>query len=124
MKKFKITMIATSVKEVFLSAKNKEEALTKVDKLYLDDEKINFDDNDIRNLNLKCKEIQSVRREKFTATDDELNDCKDDLINAFLDTFQKAEKKVSKDGFLNMKLTKEDINYVTKLYNEYKANCN
>ena len=42
MKKFKVTMLATSIKEIFVAAKDKADAINKVDKYYLDEEKINF----------------------------------------------------------------------------------
>ena len=42
MKKFKVTMVATAIKEIFVSAKDKNSAMEKVEKCYLDEEKLDF----------------------------------------------------------------------------------
>ena len=121
MKKFKVTMIGTSIKELFVSAKSREDAMEKVDKCYLDEEKINFNDDDIKHMLVRCKEIQSVRREKFSSNGYDLPENNaDDLISEILDTFHNAEKKVCKDGVLQVNLSKEDIDKIEKLYNKYK----
>lgn len=121
MKKFKVTMIGTSIKELFVSAKSREDAMEKVDKCYLDEEKINFNDDDIKHMLVRCKEIQSVRREKFTADGYDLPENNaDTLISEIFDTFQKSEKKINKDGFLQLNLSKEDIDKIENLYNKYK----
>jgi hypothetical protein len=123
MKKFKVTMIGTSIKEIFVNAKNKEEAMDKVDKYYLDEEKINFNDEDIKHMMVRCKEIKSVRREKFFAKGYDLPENNSDtLISEILDTFQKSEKKICKDGYLELKLAKDDIDKLEKLYEKYKEN--
>lgn len=123
MKKFKVTMIGTSIKEIFISAKNRDEAMDKIDKYYLDEEKINFNDDDIKHMHIRCKEIQSVRREKFSAEGYDLPvSYADTLINEILNTFQKSEKKICKEGYLQLKLSKEDIDNIEDLYNKYKEN--
>jgi len=65
MKKFKITMLATSFKEVFLNAKNEEDAFKKLEKMYFDKEEINFTDDDIIEINNSCEEVKSERRSKL-----------------------------------------------------------
>lgn len=65
MKKFKITMLATSLKEVFLNAKNEEDAFKKLEKMYFDKEEINFTDDDIIEINNSCEEVKSERRSKL-----------------------------------------------------------
>lgn len=123
MKKFKVTMIGTSIKEVFVNAKDKNDAFDKVDKAYLDEEKINFNDDDIKYLRTTCKEIKSVRREKFTANGYDIpTDYAVVFIDDILDTFQKSEKKICKDGYLQVQLSKEDINRLEELHNKYKEN--
>ena len=70
---------------------------------------------------VRCKEIQSVRREKFSADGYDLPENNADvLISEILDTFHKSEKKVCKDGLLQVNLSKEDIDKIEKLYNKYK----
>ena len=46
MKKFKVTMVATAIKEIFVSAKDKNSAMEKVEKCYLDEEKLDFTEDD------------------------------------------------------------------------------
>ena len=65
MKKFKVTMVATAIKEIFVSAKDKNSAMEKVEKCYLDEEKLDFTEDDIKQLRMTCKEIISRRRELF-----------------------------------------------------------
>lgn len=65
MKKFKITMLATSLKEVFLNAKNEEDAFKKLEKMYFDKEEINFTDDDILEINNSCEEVKSERRSRL-----------------------------------------------------------
>ena len=121
MKKFKVTMLATSIKEIFVAAKDKADAINKVDKYYLDEEKINFDDEDIKQLRYSCKEIISKRRDRFTAQGYDLpNNNADVFINEILNTFDKAEKMVCKEGFLQLKITNEDIKNLENLYSQYK----
>ena len=50
MKKFKVTMVATAIKEIFVSAKDKNSAMEKVEKCYLDEEKLDFTEDDIKEL--------------------------------------------------------------------------
>ena len=121
MKKFKVTMLATSIKEIFVAAKDKADAINKVDKYYLDEEKINFDDEDIKQLRYSCKEIISKRRDRFTAQGYDLpNNNADVFINEILNTFDKAEKNVCKEVFLQLKITNEDIKNLENLYSQYK----
>ena len=108
MKKFKVTMVGTLIKEVFVSAKDKDTAIEKVEKSYMDDEKINFCEDDIKRLRMTGKEIISKRREWFTSKGYDMPIEESDVfIKAIIDTFDKAEKKVNKDGFLELKISKE-----------------
>lgn len=124
MKKFKILLVGTSVKEVFLNAKNEESALDKAQKMLFDTEKINFEFEDLKDLKWYSSEIKSIRREQFFNPPTNIpSDIKDVLINCLLDTFDKSEKKATKDGLLTIKVTKEDVRNITKMYEEYKRLC-
>lgn len=103
MKKFKITMLATSLKEVFLNAKNEEDAFKKLEKMYFDKEEINFTDDDIIEINNSCEEVKSERRSRLNISpiydengdildgnDDKLDliyDKYDQLSDEFFETF-------------------------------------
>lgn len=121
MKKYKILLVGTSVKEVFLNAKNEESALKKADEMLFDTEKINFEFEDLKDIKWYSSEIKSIRREKFNnQTLNVPSDIKDTIIECLLDTFDNAEKKVTKDGLLTIKVTKDDVRFITKLYEDYK----
>lgn len=120
MKKFKVTMVGTLIKEVFVSAKDKATAIEKVEKSYMDDEKINFTEDDIKQLRMTGKEIISKRREWFTSKKYDMPITESDVfIKALIDTFDKSEKKVNKDGFLELKISKERLDWLQELYKEY-----
>lgn len=124
MKKFKIVLVGTSVKEVFLNAKNEESALKKADQMLFDTEEINFEFKDLKDIKWYSKEVKSIRREQFYHPVSNIpDDTKDELINSLLDIFANTEKKVTKDGFLSLKVTKEDVRNVTKMYEKYKELC-
>lgn len=121
MKKFKVTMVGTLIKEVFVSAKDRDTAIQKVEKSYLDDEKINFCEDDIKRLRMVGKEVISKRREWFTAKGYDMPiEEADVFIKAIVDTFDNAKKAVNKEGFLELKVSKERLDWLQKLYKEYE----
>ena len=95
MKKFKVTMVATAIKEIFVSAKDKSSAIDKVEKCYLDDEKLDFTEDDIKQLRMTCKEIISRRRELFESKGYDMPvDSSDIFIKEVIDVFDRANKTV------------------------------
>lgn len=125
MKKFKVTMVATAIKEIFVSAKDKSSAIDKVEKCYLDDEKLDFTEDDIKQLRMTCKEIISRRRELFESTGYDMPvDSSDIFIKEVIDVFDRANKIVRKDGYLEIKIANSDIKTLEKMYKEYLEDLN
>ena len=125
MKKFKVTMVATAIKEIFVSAKDKKSAMEKVEKCYLDEEKLDFTEDDIKQLRMTCKEIISRRRELFEAKGYDMPiDSSDVFIKEVIDVFDRANKTVCKDGYLDIKISNSDIKNLENLYNEYLKELN
>ena len=120
MKKFKVTMVATAIKEIFVSAKDKNSAMEKVEKCYLDEEKLDFTEDDIKQLRMTCKEIISRRRELFESKGYDMPiDSSDVFIKEVIDVFDRANKTVCKDGYLEIKIANSDIKTLEKMYKEY-----
>ena len=125
MKKFKVTMVATAIKEIFVSAKDKNSAMEKVEKCYLDEEKLDFTEDDIKQLRMTCKEIISRRRELFESTGYDMPvDSSDIFIKEVIDVFDRANKTVCKDGYLDIKIANSDIKTLEKMYKEYLEDLN
>ena len=125
MKKFKVTMVATAIKEIFVSAKDKSSAIDKVEKCYLDDEKLDFTEDDIKQLRMSCKEIISRRRELFESKGYDMPvDSSDIFIKEVIDVFDRANKTVCKDGYLEIKIANSDIKTLEKMYKEYLEDLN
>ena len=125
MKKFKVTMVATAIKEIFVSAKDKNSAMEKVEKCYLDEEKLDFTEDDIKQLRMTCKEIISRRRELFESKGYEMTiDSSDVFIKEVIDVFDRANKTVCKDGYLEIKIANSDIKTLEKMYKEYLEDLN
>ena len=125
MKKFKVTMVATAIKEIFVSAKDKSSAIDKVEKCYLDDEKLDFTEDDIKQLRMTCKEIISRRRELFESKGYDMPiDSSDVFIKEVIDVFDRANKTVCKDGYLEIKIANSDIKTLEKMYKEYLEDLN
>lgn len=125
MKKFKVTMVATAIKEIFVSAKDKSSAIDKVEKCYLDDEKLDFTEDDIKQLRMTCKEIISRRRELFESKGYDIPvDSSDIFIKEVIDVFDRANKTVCKDGYLDIKIANSDIKTLEKMYKEYLEDLN
>ena len=125
MKKFKVTMVATSIKEIFVSTKDKSSAIDKVEKCYLDDEKLDFTEDDIKQLRMTCKEIISRRRELFESKGYDMPvDSSDIFIKEVIDVFDRANKTVCKDGYLDIKIANSDIKTLEKMYKEYLEDLN
>ena len=125
MKKFKVTMVATAIKEIFVSAKDKSSAIDKVEKCYLDDEKLDFTEDDIKQLRMSCKEIISRRRELFESKGYDMPvDSSDIFIKEVIDVFDRANKTVCKDGYLEIKIANSDIKTLKKIYKEYLEDLN
>ena len=125
MKKFKVTMVATAIKEIFVSAKDKSSAIDKVEKCYLDDEKLDFTEDDIKQLTMTCKEIISRRRELFESKGYDMPvDSSDIFIKEVIDVFDRANKTVCKDGYLEIKIANSDIKTLEKMYKEYLEDLN
>ena len=125
MKKFKVTMVATAIKEIFVSAKDKSSAIDKVEKCYLDDEKFDFTEDDIKQLRMTCKEIISRRRELFESKGYDMPvDSSDIFIKEVIDVFDRANKTVCKDGYLEIKIANSDIKTLEKMYKEYLEDLN
>lgn len=125
MKKFKVTMVATAIKEIFVSAKDKSSAIDKVEKCYLDDEKFDFTEDDIKQLRMTCKEIISRRRELFESKGYDMPvDSSDIFIKEVIDVFDRANKTVCKDGYLDIKIANSDIKTLEKMYKEYLEDLN
>ena len=125
MKKFKVTMVATAIKEIFVSAKDKNSAMEKVEKCYLDEEKLDFTEDDIKQLRMTCKEIISRRRELFEAKGYDMPvDSSDIFIKEVIDVFDRANKTVCKDGYLEIKIANSDIKTLEKIYKEYLEDLN
>jgi len=125
MKKFKVTMVATAIKEIFVSAKDKSSAIDKVEKCYLDDEKLDFTEDDIKQLRMTCKEIISRRRELFESKGYDMPvDSSDIFIKEVIDVFDRANKTVCKDGYLEIKIANSDIKTLEKMYKEYLEDLN
>ena len=125
MKKFKVTMVATAIKEIFVSAKDKSSAIDKVEKCYLDDEKLDFTEDDIKQLRMTCKEIISRRRELFESKGYDMPvDSSDIFIKEVIDVFDRANKTVCKDGYLDRKIANSDIKTLEKMYKEYLEDLN
>lgn len=125
MKKFKVTMVATAIKEIFVSAKDKSSAIDKVEKCYLDDEKLDFTEDDIKQLRMTCKEIISRRRELFESKGYDMPvDSSDIFIKEVIDVFDRANKTVCKDSYLEIKIANSDIKTLEKMYKEYLEDLN
>lgn len=125
MKKFKVTMVATAIKEIFVSAKDKSSAIDNVEKCYLDDEKLDFTEDDIKQLRMTCKEIISRRRELFESKGYDMPvDSSDIFIKEVIDVFDRANKTVCKDGYLEIKIANSDIKTLEKMYKEYLEDLN
>ena len=125
MKKFKVTMVATAIKEIFVSTKDKSSAIDKVEKCYLDDEKLDFTEDDIKQLRMSCKEIISRRRELFESKGYDMPvDSSDIFIKEVIDVFDRANKTVCKDGYLEIKIANSDIKTLEKMYKEYLEDLN
>ena len=125
MKKFKVTMVATAIKEIFVSAKDKSSAIDKVEKCYLDDEKLDFTEDDIKQLRMTCKEIISRRRELFESKGYDMPvDSSDIFIKEVIDVFDRTNKTVCKDGYLDIKIANSDIKTLEKMYKEYLEDLN
>ena len=120
MKKFKVTMVATAIKEIFVSAKDKNSAIDKVEKCYLDEEKLDFTEDDIKQLRMTCKEIISRRRELFEAKGYDIPvDTSDVFIKEVINVFDKSSKTVCKDGYLEIKISNTDVKTLEELYKDY-----
>lgn len=120
MKKFKVTMVATAIKEIFVSAKDKNSAIDKVEKCYLDEEKLDFTEDDIKQLRMTCKEIISRRRELFEAKGYDMPvDTSDVFIKEVINVFDKSSKTVCKDGYLEIKISNSDVKTLEELYKDY-----
>lgn len=120
MKKFKVTMVATAIKEIFVSAKDKNSAIDKVEKCYLDEEKLDFTEDDIKQLRMTCKEIISRRRELFEAKGYDMPvDTSDVFIKEVINVFDKSSKTVCKDGYLEIKISNTDVKTLEELYKDY-----
>ena len=125
MKKFKVTMVATAIKEIFVSAKDKNSAMEKGEKCYLDEEKLDFTEDDIKQLRMTCKEIISRRRELFESKGYDMPiDSSDVFIKEVIDVFDRANKTVCKDGYLEIKIANSDIKTLEKMYKEYLEDLN
>ena len=118
-------MVATAIKEIFVSAKDKSSAIDKVEKCYLDDEKLDFTEDDIKQLRMTCKEIISRRRELFESKGYDMPvDSSDIFIKEVIDVFDRANKTVCKDGYLDIKIANSDIKTLEKMYKEYLEDLN
>lgn len=125
MKKYKVTMVATAIKEIFVSAKDKNSAIDKVEKCYLDEEKLDFTEDDIKQLRMTCKDIISRRRELFEAKGYDMPvDTSDVFIKEVINVFDKSSKTVCKDGYLDIKIANSDIKTLEKMYKEYLEDLN
>lgn len=125
MKKFKVTMVATAIKEIFVSAKDKNSAIDKVEKCYLDEEKLDFTEDDIKQLRMTCKEIISRRRELFEAKGYDMPvDTSDVFIKEVINVFDKSSKTVCKDGYLEIKISNSDVKALEELYKDYLEDLN
>ena len=75
-------------------------------------------------MNITCKEIQSIRREKFFGTKDYVTGTdREELIKAFIDTFSNANKVSGKDNKMYLEITKEQLDDLSKKYELYKNQC-
>lgn len=125
MKKFKVTMVATAIKEIFVSAKDKNSAIDKVEKCYLDEEKLDFTEDDIKQLRMTCKEIISRRRELFEAKGYDMPvDTSDVFIKEVINVFDKSSKTVCKDGYLEIKISNSNVKTLEELYKDYLEDLN
>lgn len=87
MKKFKIIMKATSEKEVVLFANSEEDALTKLEKKYLDTDEIKFTNDDILEIENSCEVIEESEKNEENIKDisQDIAEKLEDILDQILD---------------------------------------
>ena len=89
MKKFKVTMVATAIKEIFVSAKDKNSAMEKVEKCYLDEEKLDFTEDDIT-------AIREAMTQKGAAQTQADNKSDEEILNELKHEASQVKKTIDK----------------------------